>query len=191
MNDAPHDCEPWLDQPHGGPQPETARTSARRPARTVHFSSRSDEWPTPPWLFAALHAAFRFTLDPCATHANAQCPQHFTRAEDGLAQDWGAHTVFMNPPYGRAIRLWMHKACASAHAGATVVCLVPARTDTHWWHEYALRGEVVFLRGRLKFGGASHSAPFPSALVIFQPGLPRPAATQPRFPELAKLTAPH
>jgi hypothetical protein len=74
----------------------------------------------------------------------------------------------MNPPYGRTIARWMAKAVESAAAGATVVCLVPARTDTAWWHDYAVKGEIRFLRGRLKFGGAQHSAPFPSAVVIFR-----------------------
>ena len=135
----------------------------------VHFSSRSDEWPTPAGLFAELDREFGFTLDPCSTHENAKCRRHFTIQEDGLARDWGRETVFMNPPYGRKIRDWMQKAMESASRGATVVCLVPARTDTHWWHQYASQGEVRFIRGRLKFGQAKHAAPFPSAVVIFRP----------------------
>lgn len=75
----------------------------------------------------------------------------------------------MNPPYGRGIGQWMQKAYESAQMGATVVCLVPARTDTAWWHDYAMRGEVTFIRGRLKFGNAKNSAPFPSALIVFKP----------------------
>lgn len=134
---------------------------------TVHFSSRSDEWPTPQGLFDALDAEFGFTLDPCSTHANANWE------EDGLAQDWKGAVVFMNPPYGREIGRWMRKAFESAQAGATVVCLVPARTDTSWWHNCAIHGEVRFLRGRLKFGGARHCAPFPSAIVIFRGHLTR------------------
>ena len=127
------------------------------------------EWPTPQWFFDLLDREFHFGLDPCSTHANAKCTRHFTLAEDGLAQDWQAHTVFMNPPYGRDIKFWMRKAFESARAGATVVCLVPARTDTQWWHEFAMKGEVRFLKGRLKFGTAQNSAPFPSAIVIFRP----------------------
>src|SRR5262249_4101706 len=91
---------------------------------------------------------------------------------DGLAQDWAGETVFMNPPYGRQISRWVRKAHDSAARGATVVCLVPARTDTHWWHNYVIDGEVRFLKGRLKFGDSKNSAPFPSALVIFRPTLP-------------------
>lgn len=135
----------------------------------VHFSSCTDEWPTPDWLFQLLDREFRFTLDPCSTPANARCTRHFTRAEDGLAQSWAGETVFMNPPYGREIRHWMRKAFESARAGATVVCLVPARTDTAWWHAHVIHGEIRFLRGRLKFGQAKQGAPFPSAIVVFRP----------------------
>lgn len=148
-----------------------------KPARLgVHFSSTSDNWATPVALFNALNAEFRFTLDPCATPDNAKCRHFFTKTEDGLAQDWRGETVFMNPPYGRAIGRWMGKAHDSARQGATVVCLIPARTDTRWWHEHAMKGEIRFLRGRLKFGDAHNSAPFPSAIVIF-----RPASTVRRF----------
>ena len=151
-------------------------SSCRKPGQVrpasgiVHFSSRSDEWATPLSLFESLDREFGpFTLDPCATVANAKCSRFFTKATDGLAQDWGREVVFMNPPYGRHISLWMRKALAAAQGGATVVCLVPARTDTHWWHSYAMAGEVRFIRGRIKFGEAIHSAPFPSAIVIFRP----------------------
>jgi phage N-6-adenine-methyltransferase len=142
-----------------------------RPTRSlqIHFSSTTDEWPTPQWLFDALNAEFEFTLDPCATPRNAKCTTYFTRAEDGIAQDWGDNTVFMNPPYGRAIGLWMKKAYHASRIGATVVCLVPARTDTAWWHAYAMKGEIRLLRGRLRFEGGKYSAPFPSAIIVFRP----------------------
>jgi phage N-6-adenine-methyltransferase len=135
----------------------------------LHFSSRTDEWATPLELFITLDAEFGFTLDPCATPENATCRRYFTRDIDGLAQDWSGEVVFMNPPYGHAIGKWIAKASNEARRGATVVCLVPARTDTRWWHDYCLRGEVRFIRGRLKFGGSRNSAPFPSAVVIFRP----------------------
>ena len=135
----------------------------------VHFSSATCEWATPQWLFDALLREFAFTLDPCATAENAKCRRFFTAADDGLAQDWSRDVVFMNPPYGTVIGRWMRKAFESAQAGATVVCLVPARTDTAWWHDYAMRGEVRLLRGRLKFGDAKNSAPFPSAIIVFRP----------------------
>ncbi len=136
----------------------------------VHFSSATCEWATPQWLFDQLNRDFGFTLDPCATKENAKCSKYFTVAEDGLKRSWDYQVVFMNPPYGRVIGDWMRKAWESSQRGATVVCLVPARTDTDWWHRYAMRGEVRFLKGRLKFGGAKNSAPFPSAIVIFRRG---------------------
>ena len=135
----------------------------------VMFSSRSDEWETPQWLFDQLHTEFCFRLDVCATADNAKCERYYTKAEDGLAQDWSG-VCWMNPPYGREINRWIEKAYESSLGGATVVCLLPSRTDTKWWHEYVMRGEVRFLRGRLKFGGSKNSAPFPSAVVIFRGG---------------------
>jgi site-specific DNA-methyltransferase (adenine-specific) len=153
--------------------PRQGESASRAPAalakrHQVHFSSRSAEWATPDSLFEALDAEFGFTLDPCATTQNAKCRRFFTAQEDGLRQDWSGHVVFMNPPYGRAIGAWMRKAFESSHRGATIVCLVPARTDTAWWHEYAMRGEIRFLRGRLRFQHAKHAAPFPSAVVVFR-----------------------
>ena len=133
------------------------------------FSSATSEWETPQWLFDALAAEFDFTLDPCATHESAKCAKHFTREEDGLSRNWQDHTVFMNPPYGREIARWMRKAYESSRSGATVVCLVPARTDTAWWHRWAMKGEIRLLRGRIRFVGGRHSAPFPSAVVVFRP----------------------
>ncbi len=75
----------------------------------------------------------------------------------------------MNPPYGREFRRWTEKAVEAARQGALVVCLVPTRTDTHWWHDYAMQGEVRFLKRRLKLGNSLSSAPFPSVIVIFRP----------------------
>jgi len=149
------------------------RQAARANGRTrkkphALFSSRSEEWATPPALFAKLDAEFGFSLDPCATPENAKCSSFYTRDDDGLSKPWHG-SVFMNPPYGDTIGLWMAKAWEEARRGALVVCLVPARVDTAWWHDYAARGEVRFLRGRLRFGGAVQSAPFPSAIVIFRP----------------------
>ena len=131
------------------------------------MSSKTDVWATPPETFAALDREFGFTLDVCALPENAKCERYFTPADDGLSRPWEG-VCWMNPPYGQTIARWMAKAVESAAAGATVVCLVPARTDTAWWHDYAVKGEIRFLRGRLKFGGAQHSAPFPSAVVIFR-----------------------
>lgn len=134
----------------------------------VHYSSASDEWPTPQDFFDRLNKEFNFTLDPCATHENAKCERYFTKEDNGLAQDWAPHTVFMNPPYGRTIGHWVRKAYEESVKGATVVCLLPARTDTRWFHDYIYhRAEIQFLKGRLKFGDSKNSAPFPSMVVIF------------------------
>lgn len=137
--------------------------------KELMFSSQTDEWPTPQELFVGLDAEFKFTLDPCCTPETAKCRAFFTKKEDGLSRPWGSHTVFMNPPYGRGIGDWMRKAYEESQAGATVVCLVPSRTDTAWWHDYAMKGEIRLLRGRLKFGEAKTNAPFPSAVVVFRP----------------------
>jgi phage N-6-adenine-methyltransferase len=120
-------------------------------------------------LFARLDAEFHFDLDPCATAENAKCAHFYTRAEDGLAQTWSGR-VYLNPPYGRSIGLWVRKAWESAQTTAElVVCLVPARTGTAWWHDYIRQAdEVRYLRGRLKFGGCQNSAPFDSAVVVFR-----------------------
>jgi site-specific DNA-methyltransferase (adenine-specific) len=150
----------------------TSATTASSPRRriAVHFSSATDEWATPQAFFDELDAEFHFTLDVCATSENAKCPRYFTRSEDGLAQPWGQERCWMNPPYGRAIGAWMRKAYEASNLGALVVCLIPARTDTAWWHDYAAKApERRFVRGRLRFGDANHSAPFPSVVVIFRP----------------------
>jgi phage N-6-adenine-methyltransferase len=139
-----------------------------REARSnVHFSSATAEWATPQFLFDELSDIYGgFTLDPCATPENAKCETFFTREDDGLAHSWEGK-VFMNPPYGRTIGLWVRKAFEESTRGALVVCLLPARTDTRWWQDYARRGYIHFLRGRLRFGDAKHAAPFPSAIVTF------------------------
>ncbi len=133
----------------------------------VHFSSKTDMWSTPNDFYAALHDEFKFQTDVCSTHENAKCLNHFTIEDDGLMKDWEG-SCWMNPPYGRAIGAWMKKAYESSLNGATVVCLVPSRTDTKWWHDFAMLGEIRFIKGRLKFGGQANGAPFPSAVVIFK-----------------------
>ena len=136
---------------------------------TALFKSETDDWATPQYIFDGLDAEFGFELDVCASPSNAKCEHYFTVEDDGLSQVWGQRVCWMNPPYGRDIAKWMRKAYESSLDGATVVCLVPARTDTAWWHRYATRGDIRYLRGRLKFGEAINSAPFPSAVVVFRP----------------------
>lgn len=104
---------------------------------SVHFSSLTDLWSTPQAFYDGLDAEFHFTLDPCATEDNHKCAKFYTETDDGLAQDWSGERVFMNPPYGRVIGHWVKKAMDS---NALVVCLVPARTDTRWWHDYVIGG---------------------------------------------------
>lgn len=134
---------------------------------SVHFSSATDLHSTPQDFFDKLNAEFGFTLDVCATPENAKCDRYFTKVDNGLRQNWHG-IVWMNPPYGREIRQWVQKAHDAAQAGAVVVCLVPARTDTYWWHDYIIKHEVRFVKGRLKFGNAKNSAPFPSAVVVMR-----------------------
>ena len=128
------------------------------------FSSKTDLWATPQTFFDKVNNEFNFTLDVCATDDNAKCDKYYTKDDDGLAQEWSG-VCWCNPPYGRGISDWIKKA---SEAEATVVCLVPARTDTAWWHDYAMKAtDIRFIRGRLKFGDSKNSAPFPSALLVF------------------------
>jgi phage N-6-adenine-methyltransferase len=132
------------------------------------FTSDRQDWETPAALFRTLDAEFGFELDVCATKENAKCSAFFSPEVDGLKEAW--HGVcWMNPPYGSAIRLWMAKAYSSSLEGATVVCLVPSRTDTRWWHDFVMRGEIRFVEGRVSFGNGENPAPFPSAIVVFRP----------------------
>jgi phage N-6-adenine-methyltransferase len=132
----------------------------------VHFSSKTDLWATPQDFFDKYNLLYSFDVDVCATKENSKCNKFFSPEDDGLSQQWTG-VCWMNPPYGRGIKHWVKKAYDSALMGAVVVCLLPARTDTAWWHDYAMKGDVEFIRGRLKFGESKNSAPFPSAVVVF------------------------
>jgi len=139
----------------------------------VLLSSKSNEWETPQALFDDLDDEFHFTLDPCSTHENAKCEKHYTAEDDGLSHSWVGETVFMNPPYGREIGKWIKKAYEESQNGAVVVCLIPSRTDTNYWHDYCMKGDIRFLRGRVYFkggNGARSPAPFPSAIVVLKGG---------------------
>jgi phage N-6-adenine-methyltransferase len=134
----------------------------------VLFSSATDEWATPQAFFDRLNDEFHFTVDVCADAANAKCARYFDLAANGLQQSWTGETWWCNPPYGRAIGDWTQK--AAAHAVDSVgVMLLPARTDTKWFHDDVLpfAYELRFIRGRLYFGGAPSAAPFPSVLALF------------------------
>ena len=160
----------------------------------IHYSSDSNEWETPIEFFNKLDSEFSFTLDPCCSEFNFKCEKHYTEKENGLKQDWSNDIVFMNPPYGREIKYWVEKAYKESLKGAVVVCLIPARTDTSYWHEYIFpyADDIRFIRGGLKFGKTESTehieqlnifgikqkqsiniqsdlpAPFPSAVVIFK-----------------------
>lgn len=133
------------------------------------FSSATDDWSTPVDFFREMDREFGFTLDVCASAENAKVSRFYTREEDGLLQPWDG-VCWLNPPYGETIGQWIERAYYAALDGVTVVCLVPARTDTAWWHDWAMKAtEIRYLRGRLKFGGGKNSAPFPSAVLVFRP----------------------
>lgn len=144
----------------------------------VHFSSNSNEWATPSEFFEALNNKYNFTLDPCSTKENAKCQKFYTKEDDGLSKDWVGEKVFMNPPYSRELPKWIKKAYTTIESArervceTVIVCLIPARTDTRYWHEYIFgkAKEINFIKGRLKFDGGEKgngSAPFPSAVVIY------------------------
>lgn len=136
------------------------------------LTSNTDLWETPKDFFYKMDKEFNFTLDVCAIPENAKCKNYFTPSMDGLIQEW-VRSCWMNLPYGKEIGLWMKKAYESFlnKSVTSVVCLIPARTDTKWWHDYAMKGEIRFIKGRLKFGDSKNPAPFPSAIVIFSPNM--------------------
>jgi len=131
------------------------------------FSSKSDMWYTPDEFYNKLNSEFNFTLDPCASDTNFKCEKYYTEEDEGLAQSWANEVVFMNPPYSK-VKDWIQKAYDS-RKNATVVCLVPSRTDTRWFHDYCTYAkEIRFIKGRLKFGDSKNCAPFPSMVVVFE-----------------------
>lgn len=160
---------------------ESARARAADRINRGVFSSNVDAWSTPESFMVKLIERFgHFDLDPCCLPSSAKAPKYFTPDDDGLTKPWSGR-VFMNPPYGRTIGQWVAKARKEAIDGATVVCLLPARTDTGWWHDHVMTSatEVLLVRGRLHFGGdherTAHNAPFPSAVVVFNAGGGPPA----------------
>lgn len=136
------------------------------PQLDVHFSSRAKDWPTLADLFEELNDIFHFDLDACADALNAKCSRYFTKEQNALNQRWEG-PVFMNTPYGRELAAFVRKAYEEPLLGAAVVCLVPGSTDTDWWHRYAKRGRIIYLRGRIRFGNADSSAPFPSVVIYW------------------------
>lgn len=138
------------------------------------FSSKSNEWGTPQYFFDKLNKTYKFTLDPCCTPLTAKCDKYYTREDDGLSKSWKDEIVFVNPPYGD-ISKWVKKSYEeSKHNNATVVMLIPSRTDTRYWHDYVMEASAIyFIKGRLKFENGDdkqNAAPFPSAVVVFDLG---------------------
>ena len=124
------------------------RAYRQRKQQRVYWRHKSDLWSTLQDCFNALHAEFGFSLDVAAIAANAKCDRYFTPEQDGLQQDWGQETCWNNPPYSQVAQ-WMAKSYDASKAGALVVCLVYAKTDTRWWHDYVLPyGEIRYLKGR-------------------------------------------
>ncbi|WP_196596051.1 DNA N-6-adenine-methyltransferase [Pectinatus frisingensis] len=133
------------------------------------MTSKTDMWETPQGLFDKLNNAFSFDVDVCALPENAKCERYFTPEQDGLSQKWQGK-CWMNPPYGRQIGTWIQKAYESALGGATVVCLLPARTDTRWFHNFCMKSsDIRFIKGRLKFSNSKNPAPFPNMVIVFSP----------------------
>lgn len=133
------------------------------------YTSSTDLWATPKKTFEELDAEFHFTLDPCAIAENAKCEKFYTPEQDGLQQDWGGQTVFVNPPFSQ-MKHWAKKCMEeSRKKNTTVVMLIPARTDTAYFHDYIYPyAELRFIRGRLHYNDAKQGAPFPSMVVIFK-----------------------
>lgn len=150
------------------------------------FSSNRKDWETPQELFNSLNSEFHFTLDAAANQYNHKCSKYYTAEDNGLLQDWSSETVFINPPYGNEIKAWVRKAYYQNHIhNNLIVMLLPARTDTQWFHTYINNhAEIRFLKGRIKFVGAKHPAPFPSMVVIFRPRLDSIPDVDPNFDPL-------
>ena len=142
-------------------------------------SSNDDTWTTPLNFFEKLDDEFLFSLDAAALSTSTLVPHNWYGPDhpdldrrDAFTRNWkldaNGGAIWLNPPYGRTISAWVGKADSESRSGGVVVCLVPARTDTNWWHNYCIRHEIRFIRGRLKFGDGKNSAPFPSAVVVMK-----------------------
>ena len=136
------------------------------------FLSQRLDWRTPQGVYDKLNEEFHFDFDPCPANPTVWMNSGvslFHPTFDGLSVPWGQST-FCNPPYGREVGKWIKKGWQESLLGKTVVLLVAARTDTAWWHDYCLKGEIRFIRGRLRFDDQKNSAPFPSAIIVFKGG---------------------
>jgi len=135
------------------------------------MTSKRGDHGTPMGLFTELDVEFDFYRDVAASDDNALCKRYFTEKDNALVCTWGnwGNAVWCNPPYGRGVGAWLDKAQVEASHGVVTVMLLPARTCTKWFHKHKDHCEVRFIKGRLKFTGNDHAAPFPSMLMIFRP----------------------
>ena len=138
-------------------------------SKDIIKTSKKDDWETPKDLFKNLDSLFNFTLDPCASKENALCNKFYTKEDDGLTKDWSNEVVFMNPPYNHMVKKWIEKAYRESLKGAVIVCLIPSRTETKYWHKYIFpfAETIKFIEGRLRFSNSNKDAPFPSAIIVF------------------------
>lgn len=141
----------------------------------VIFSSKNNNWETPQGLFNKLNGEFNFVWDLAANKSNAKCEHYFSLLDNALDHDWSnlKGNLFLNPPYGRDIKYWVMKAAKTKlDKDQKLVLLIPARTDTSYWHDYIFnQAEIRFIRGRIKFeqgGEQIGAAPFPSAIVVYK-----------------------
>ena len=135
------------------------------------FTSNKDDWETPQDLFEELNSQFNFNLDAAASKKNAKCKRYFTKKDDALKQEWGNNVIWCNPPYGKQIGKFVEKAYYTwlKFPKSIVVMLLPARTDTKWFHEYIYnKAEIRYIKGRIHFSGSKNGAPFPSMIVIYK-----------------------
>ena len=136
----------------------------------VVFTRQSDEWETPDTLFESLNTIFNFTLDAASSDDNFKLPKHYTINDDGLSKSWEGERVFCNPPYSQ-VKKWVKKSYDERNKAEVIVLLIPARTDTKWFHDYVIgKSQIYFCKGRLKFKGAKYNAPFPSMLCVYRGG---------------------
>ncbi len=129
------------------------------------FASKNQEYATPLDLFNRLDNEFNFTLDVCADENNKKVDTYYSENDNALTKAWQG-TCWMNPPY-KDLKIWVRKAYEESLKGTTVVCLIPARTNTKWWLQYCMKGEIRFIIGRPKFEGCIHGLPQPLAIVVF------------------------
>jgi site-specific DNA-methyltransferase (adenine-specific) len=156
--------------------------------QSLMFENNKDNWETPEYLYEWLNRQYKFTLDPCADDLNHKCEKYFTEKDDGLKQTWWGESVFCNPPYSQ-LKKWLEKGHDEHCDGERTTCiyLTAARTDCRVFHETCMKADkIIFLKGRVKFVGAQHCAPFPSMIVCFDGSNPDKERNGPIF-ETANL----